>query len=71
MRAGADVEALRRIEPVTLNDDDAESGEGLAAPADGWAGPMRAVVHVQVDPEQLARAIEGRGDVLIASLFRR
>src|SRR5262245_15295005 len=45
LAARSDVEALRRIQPVPLLEDDAEAGERLAAPADRRPCRMRAVLH--------------------------
>src|SRR5262245_45397610 len=43
LHAGADVEALRGIEAVTLDEHDAETRQRLAAPADRWSRAVRAV----------------------------
>src|SRR5262245_50980216 len=42
LRTAADVDALRRIELVSLDEHDAEAGQRLAAPAHRRTGPVRA-----------------------------
>src|SRR5262245_19881846 len=49
LRAGADVDALRRIEAVLVDEHRAEPGQWLATPADRRTAGMRTVLNVDVD----------------------
>jgi hypothetical protein len=53
LRAAADVDALRRIEPVSLDEDHAESGQWLSTPADWRASAVRTIQNVHRDAEPL------------------
>src|SRR6185295_16417417 len=57
------VDAARRIEAMALDEDDAEAGQRLAAPAHGRPVAVRAVHAVDPSAEQLVGPGEDRVDL--------
>ena len=58
LRPGADIDALRRIEAMTLDEDDAQSGQRLSAPALRRARGVRTVEDLDRDAEPFLHACE-------------
>ena len=65
-----DVDTARGIETMALDQDDAEPGQRLAAPADGRAVAVRAPGVIDLEPEQLVRPREDGLDLVRASSSR-
>jgi len=49
---GSYVDALRRVEPVPVDEDDAQSRQRLAAPADWGPAAVGTIEHINRDAEQ-------------------
>src|SRR6476620_11208803 len=58
LRTAADVNAAPGIQPVPLDEEDAEAGERFPAPAHRRTGGVRAVLDLDVDAELFAHARE-------------
>src|SRR6185503_21154583 len=58
LRTAADVNAAPGIQPVPLDEEDAEAGERFPAPAHRRTGGVRAVLDLDVDAEPFAHARE-------------
>ena len=53
LRTGADVDATLRIEPMPVHAEDPETRQRPPAPADRWAGRVRAVERFDRDEQRL------------------
>ena len=67
LRAGPDIDALRRIEMVSVDEDDAKSGQRLSAPADRRTCAVWTVEHLDRDAQQFLHSREA-GIRLLARL---
>ena len=52
LRPVTDVDALRCVEPVTVNERDAETGKRFATPADRRSSGVRTIAHLDRHAEQ-------------------
>src|SRR6478735_9859503 len=60
LRPASDIDALRGIEPMLLNERNAQPGQGLSTPAGGRAASMRAERHFDRHTEVAPQSIEDR-----------
>src|SRR5262245_60431432 len=64
IRGGAtDIDALGRIEPMAVNQQHAQTGQRLAAPATRRSGRMPAVFDIDRKPDELVHPLEDGGNI--------
>src|SRR5687768_1820027 len=71
LRSGADVETLRRIQVVTMDELNAKAGQRLATPAAGRAGAMRTAVERHPEAGTPDRSLEHLAHLRMSALAAR